>query len=73
MYRTVRTVCAAGVAVSWAVCAAAAVVVHKLVVVAVVVAVALLDAGAMWLAFRDARAGIRRNTVAHVDKPGVGL
>jgi hypothetical protein len=61
------------VAVFWAVCAAAAVTVHRPAVVAVLVVVAVLDASAMWLAFRDARAGIRRNTVASLDRPDVGL
>jgi hypothetical protein len=43
------------------------------VAVAVLAVVALLDTGAMWLAFRDARAGIRRNTVARLDAPDVRL
>jgi hypothetical protein len=73
MYRTVRFFYGIGVAVFWAVCAAAAVAVHRPVVVAVLAVVAVLDAGAMWLAFRDARAGIRRNTVGGLDRPDVGL
>jgi hypothetical protein len=73
MYRTVQVVYGTGVAVFWAACAVAAVVEHRPVTVAALAALALLDAGAVWLAFRAARAGIRRNTVARLDGPDVGL
>lgn len=73
MYRTVQIVYGTGVAVFWAVCAAAAVAEHKPVTIAALAVLALLDAGAVWLAFRSARDGIRRNTVARLDGPDVGL
>lgn len=73
MYRTVQVVYGTGVAVFWGVCATVAIVEHRLVAIAALAVLALLDAGAVWLAFRAARDGIRRNTVARLDGPDVGL
>jgi hypothetical protein len=73
IYRTVQVVYGTGVAVFWGACAAAAVIEHRPVAIATLAVLALLDAGAVWLAFRAAKAGIRRNTVARVEGPNVGL
>jgi hypothetical protein len=73
IYRTVQVVYGTGVAVFWAACAVAAVVEHRAAAVVTLVVLALLDAGAVWVAFRAARAGIRRNTVARPNGSDVGL
>jgi Flp pilus assembly protein TadB len=74
MHRSVRSTYVVAVAVFWAVCAGTAITLHTPVVVAAVAVFAVLDAGAMWWAFRDARAGIRRNTVPQpLNRPDVGL
>jgi hypothetical protein len=73
MHRTVRSFYAVAVAVFWTLCIALGVAVHTPVAIGFVVLFAVLDAGAMWLAFREAKAGIQRNTGSRADGPDVGL
>jgi hypothetical protein len=60
--RRVRLVYGAGVAVFVGLCIALAVVVPAPIVVAGAALFAVADAGTIWLVYRDAAAGIRRNT-----------
>ena len=62
------------VASFWVPCIALAFLLHSPVGVVAVIIVAVLNAGTMWWAFRDARAGIRRNTTMETpDRLDVGL
>ena len=72
--KKVRTAYIVVVATFWVPCIALAFLLHSSVAVVAVIAVAVLNAGTMWWAFRDARAGIRRNTMTGTpDRVDIGL
>ena len=72
--KKVRTTYIVVVAVFWVPCIALAFLLHSSVAVVAVIAVAVLNAGTMYWAFHDARAGIRRNTMTGPpDRIDIGL